>query len=172
MEEHRITVEDIERVTVHLPDIYLRPHQYDPSPDTFWEGIYSVQWGTALGILGVEPGHDWFTEERFGDPAARAMARRIEIVEDPEGSKVFAARRFHEVRNTVELHARGRTYSKAALMYDVLGSPGYPMPEDMFEDKFHRLSDPAIGHERAESLLGALRGLASISNANDLAELF
>ena len=172
MEEHGITVEDIERVTVHLPDIYLRPHQYDPSPDTFWEGIYSVQWGTALGILGVEPGHDWFTEKRFGDPAARAMARRIEIVEDPEGSKVFAARRFHEVRNTVELHARGRTFSKAALMYDVLGSPGYPMPEDMFEDKFHRLSDPAIGHERAEALLGALRGLASISNANDLAGLF
>ena len=172
MRDHGIAVEDIERITVHLPDIYLRPHQYDPAPRTFWEGIYSVQWGTALGILGVEPGHEWFTEERFADPVARNMARRIEIVEDPEGSKVFAARRFHEVPNTVELRASDRTYTKSALMSDILGSPGCPMPTDMLEDKFHRLTDPAIGHRRAEVLLGALYDLTSIADANDLAELF
>ena len=172
MEEHGIAAEDIEQVTVHLPDVYLRPHQYDPEPRSFWEGIYSVQWGTALGILRVEPGHDWFTEERFADPVAREMARRIEIVEDPEGSEVFGARRFHEVRNTVELRARGRTYARSALMYDVLGSSGRPMPKAMLEDKFHRLTDPTLGHDRATTLLEALYGLTSVSNANDLAELF
>ena len=172
MEEHGVAVGDIERITVHLPDVYLRPHQYDPAPRSYWEGIYSVQWGTALGILGVEPGHEWFTEERFADPVAREMARRIEIVEDPEGSKVFAARRFHQVRNTVELRAGGRTYTKSALMGDILGSPGRPMPKATLEDKFHRLADPAIGHSRAASLMEALCGLTSISDANDLAEMF
>ena len=43
MDEHGIGVEEIDRITVHLPDIYLRPHQYDPAPRTYWEGIYSVQ---------------------------------------------------------------------------------------------------------------------------------
>ena len=172
MDEHGLSAGDIEQVTVHLPDIYLRPHQYDPAPRSFWEGIYSVQWGTALGILGVEPGHEWFTEERLTDPVARGMARRIELVEDPEGSKVFAARRFHEVPNTVELRVGGRTYTKSALMYDILGSPGRPMPKAMLDNKFHRLADPAIGNDRAGVLLEALYDLTSISNANDLAELF
>ena len=172
MAEHGLGVEDVELVTVHLPDIYLRPHQFDPAPRTFWEGIYSVQWGTALGILGVEPGHDWFTEERFADPAVREVARRIRIVEDPKGSEVFAARRFHEVPNTVEVRAGGRTYTRSALMYNVLGSPGRPMPEEMLEEKFHRLTDPAIGPERAADLLEGLNQLQSVADANYLAELF
>ena len=100
------------------------------------------------------------------------MARRIEIVEDPEGSKVFAARRFHEVPNTVELQAGGRTYTRSALTSDILGSPSRPMPTEMLEDKFHRLAGPAIGHDRAEVLLEALYNLTSIADANDLAELF
>ena len=51
MEEHDIEVDDIEQITVHLPWIYRKPHQYNPSPEGYWEAIYSVQWGTALGIL-------------------------------------------------------------------------------------------------------------------------
>ena len=172
MEEHGLEVGDIERITVHLPDIYLRPHQYEPAPRTYWEGIYSVQWGTALGILGVTPGHEWFTDERFADPAARGLAARIEIVEDPVGTEVFAARRFHEVPNTVELRAGGRTYTKSVVMSRVLGSPGRPMPAGMIEDKFHRLADPAIGPGRAKRLLEALGDFRSISDANELADLF
>ena len=117
-------------------------------------------------------GHEWFTDERFADPVARNMARRIEIVEDPQGSKVFADRRFHEVPNAVELQAGGRTYTRSALMSDILGSPSRPMPTEMLEDKFHRLTGPATGHDRAEVLLEALYDLASITDANDLAELF
>ena len=172
MQEHGLTIEDIERITVHLPEIYLRPHQYVAAPRTYLEGSCSIQRRTALGILGAVPGHEWFTEERFADPVARDMASRIEIVEDPEGSEVFAARRFYEVPNTVELHAGGRTYTKSALMSNILGSPGYPMPTEMIEDKFHRLTDPAIGHGRAELLLEALNKLTSITDANELAELF
>ena len=56
-------------------------------------------------------------------------------------------------------------------MSDILGIPSHPMPKAMLEDKFHRLTDPAIGHDRAEVLLEALYDLTSITDANDLAEL-
>ena len=138
MQEHGLTIEDIERITVHLPEIYLRPHQYVAAPRTYLEGSCSIQRRTALGILGAVPGHEWFTEERFADPVARDMASRIEIVEDPEGSEVFAAPGASTRCPTPwSFMPAAVTYTKSALMSNILGSPGYPMPTEMIEDKFH-----------------------------------
>ena len=70
MEEHGLAVGDIEHIVVHLPWIYLKPHQFEPDPQSFLEGIYSIQWGTALGIMGLEAGAGWFTDEQLADEAA------------------------------------------------------------------------------------------------------
>ena len=172
MEEHDIEVDDIEQITVHLPWIYRKPHQYNPSPEGYWEAIYSVQWGTALGILDIEPGHEWFTEERLADPVVRDLASRIEILEDKDSSKVFEARKFAQVRDTVEVRARGETFTKSVLMHDVLGSAGKPMPREMLEAKFLRLTEPEIGAKAAGALLATLGDMESVGDANELAALF
>ena len=72
--EHDLSLDEIDRITLGLPAFYLKPHMFEPSPETYWEAIYSVQWAAALAILDVEPGPEWFTEERLANPVVRQLA--------------------------------------------------------------------------------------------------
>ena len=57
---------EISRMEVGLPHIYTIPHQSDPSPDTFWESIYSAQWAISMVAHRVPPGPDWCTSRTVG----------------------------------------------------------------------------------------------------------
>ena len=170
--ENAIAVDEIEGVTVFLPSFYLQPHLFDPTPETYWEAIYSVQWGTAMGILDIEPGPAWYTEEQLADPAARAMAARIEIKADEQATEIWEARQLAKVPNRVEIVARGETFTRSIILHDVLGGPGDPMPIEMLDDKFLRQAVPMVGETRARELLTTLWNFESVTDANELAELF
>ena len=128
--EHDLSLHEIDRIRLGLPAFYLKPHMFDPAPETYWEGIYSVQWAAALAILDVEPGPAWFTEERLADPAARGLAARIEIEEDRESTRIWDSRYLADVINTVTISARGQTHRRSVTMRNAIGGPGNPMPKE------------------------------------------
>ena len=170
--EYALSVGEIDRIVLGLPAFYLKPHMFDPSPRTYWEAIYSVQWAAALAILDVEPGAEWFTGERLADPVARRLAARIEIEEDRESTRIWDSRYLADVINTVTISARGQTHRRSVTMRNAIGGPGNPMPKEVLDDKFLRQVRPVVGGERANRLIEALWSLESIPNVKDLAALF
>lgn len=169
--EHRLSVDEIDRIVLGLPRFYLKPHMFDPSPSTYWEAIYSVQWAAALAILEVVPGPEWFTEERLADPAARRLAARIEIEEDRASTRIWDSRHLADVINTVTISARGRTHHRSVTMRNAIGGPGNPMPKAMLDDKFLRQVLPLIGDTRGSRLLEAMWSIEHLASARDLALL-
>ena len=163
-----IAVEEIERITARLPSIYLDAHQFEPSPENYWEAIYSTQWGITMRAMRVPPGREWFTPERLGDNTARRLCAKVEIVEDPEATRARNEKRRGEMANTVEIHARGRIFRESILMRDVPGSSGTPMTESVFKGKFLSLVEPGLGAERAADLYKALSGIDSLADVRCL----
>ena len=170
--EHDLSLDELDRVVLGLPAFYLRPHMFDPSPETYWEAIYSVQWAAALVLLDAEPGPGWFTPDRLADPAARQWASRIEIEEHEDSTRHWESRHLADVINTVEVHARGESHRRSVTMRNAIGGPGNPMTRDMLEGKFLRQVGPVIGDGAARHLLDALRSIGSLPDANRLASLF
>jgi 2-methylcitrate dehydratase PrpD len=169
--EEKIAPDEIARIRLHLADLYTIPHQFDPSPDEYWQAIYSVQWGTAMVVLGLPPGPAWYAPERLKDPVARALAKKVELAEDPAASEAIRTKRWLDIPNTLELHARGRVFKERVVFHDVLGSPRAPMPPAVFEGKFKRLAGGVIGENRAASLLGAMQGFENAPDINNVAAL-
>lgn len=164
MAEHAIKPAEIERVVLGLADIYLMPHQDDPAPDDYWQAIYSVQWNLAMALLGVPPGPAWSNAATLRDPAARALAARVELKEDAEATKAMRALCWLDLPNTIEIHVRGRVFRDRILFHDVLGSPAAPMPPAMFDGKFRGLVAPALGATAADRLLAALQDIEMVED--------
>ncbi len=171
MAEHALKPEQIERVVLGLADIYLMPHQNDPAPEDYWQAIYSVQWNLAMALLGVPPGPAWSDATRLRDPAARALAARVELMEDPEATRVMRTLRWLDLPNSIELHAAGRVFRDRILFHDVLGSPDTPMPPAMFDGKFLGLVTPALGAGRAAQLLAALHAIEEVEDIRTITQL-
>ena len=170
--EHNLSLDEIDRITLGLPAFYLKPHMFEPSPETYWEAIYSVQWAAAIALLDVEPGPEWFTEQRLVDPTARELAASIEIEEDKASTRIWDSRYLADVINTVEIRARGRTIRRSVTMCNAIGGPGKPIPREMLDSKFLRQVRPEIGDERAARLLEALWSVESVHSAKELAALY
>lgn len=173
MARERLEPDDIAGVACGLADIYLVPHQTDPAPDDHWQAIFSVEWSLAMAILDLPPGPAWSAPETLADPRARALARRITAHELPEASAAFRSRDWRDLPNTVRLTTTdGRTFEDRIVYRDVLGSPGNPMPQAMFDAKFLRLAGMALDRDAARAALAALKGIATCPDINDLTRHF
>lgn len=167
-QEEVLDPRDIDRVVLHLPDVYLLPHQSDPAPDDYWQAIYSVQWATAMVLLGVPPGPAWFAPDRLADPVARELAGRVHLVESPQASSCFASRRWLDIPTALEVHTSSRVHRAEIVHRDVLGTPQTPMPLQRFEAKFLRLTEPYLGRATAAALFA---GLSAIEDCQDVGAL-
>ncbi len=170
--EHKIDPRKITKIRLHLSNMYTRPWQWEPSPDTYWEAIYSSQWAAAMIVQGIPAGPKWVSAEQLADPFSRRLARAVEVIEDPEASRAYWELRWMEIRGSAEVEADGRVYSSKTLtMRDAYGSPGMDMPEEMVESKFMESTSLSLGVDRARRLLDALRRIEEANDINDLAAL-
>lgn len=169
VEREGIAAEDIDRIIVRLPNIYLIPHQYNPDPTSYWEAIYSTQWGVTMSALGIEPGPEWFTDERLRDKSARTLLGKVEIIEDPESTRARNEKRRADMANTIQIHVGSQVFSERILMRDVWGNSATPMPDDVFTGKFLSLAGRSLGPPGARELLGLLDKIEDVADVNDIA---
>ena len=168
VEANEVDPGEITAIEVGLPHIYTIPHQSDPSPDTFWESIYSAQWAVAMVAHRVPPGPDWCTPERLADPSLRALAERVRIVEHPPATAALLRKDFLAVDGWVRLETGGRVLTGAKTMAETYGSPTTPMTPAMLREKFLRVTEPTLGPRRAEA---AWERLNEIDEVDDVREL-
>ena len=165
--EH-LSPDDIQSIRVGLPDLYTIPHQDDPAPDTYWQGIYSAPWAISMCVHGIAPGPDWLTIERLADPSCRNIAAKVEIVEHPPASKAVAAKDFLAVEGWVELTTGKGIYKESKTMANTAGSPTTPLTREQLTNKFKQLVEPDLGLDGTGHLLDALNELDSCDNINTI----
>ena len=168
VEANEVFPAEITRVEVGLPHIYTIPHQSDPSPDTFWESIYSAQWAISMVAHRVPPGPDWCNGERLADPSSRALAERVRIVEHPQATAALARKDFLAVDGWVRIETAGRVLTAAKSMAETYGSPATPMTPAMLREKFLRVSEPTLGRPRTEAAWDQLNQVDEVDDIRDL----
>ncbi|MBM3502578.1 MAG: MmgE/PrpD family protein [Alphaproteobacteria bacterium] len=169
--EHRIDPASVTRLRVYLPSIYLIPLQFEPSPDTYFEAIYSVHWAVAMAVLGVPTGTSWVTKERLADPVSRRMAAMVEVIEDPESTKAFNELRWLDISGAAEIEAGGNVYRGERRLRDTYGSPAAPMTQAMVENKFMDATSRSMPAAKARTLFAALQTIERVADVNDIAKL-
>ena len=174
VEEHEIDPHEVTAVRLRLPYMSLVPHQIDPSPDDYWQAIYSTNWGAAMVLQRLAAGPQWVTKERISDPLSRRMAAMVEVIEDPESSQIYRDRITRgraAVRGTAEVETEGRTYRATRTLGETYGSPGKEMTASMVEVKFHECTSTSLSRDQASHLLQSLRRIEEINDVNDVGEL-
>ena len=168
VEANEVDPAGITRIEAGLPHIYTIPHQSDPSPDTFWESIYSAQWAISMVAHRVPPGPEWCSTERLADPSARALSERVRIVEHPPATAALLRKDFLAVDGWVRLETAGQVFTAAKSMAETYGSPTTPMTPEMLEEKFLRVSEPTLGRRRTQA---AWSRLIRVDECDDIREL-
>jgi 2-methylcitrate dehydratase PrpD len=161
----------VTRVRVWLPAIYLIPHQFEPAPDRYFEALYSTQWAMAMTLQGIPPGTNWVTAERLADPLSRALAKKVEIIEDREATRAFDELRWLDIAGTVEVEAAGRTHRGRRTLGQTYGSPDMPMTPAMVEAKFMDATARSLPPARAQALYSALLSIDSVDDIGTIADL-
>lgn len=166
-----IDAQAVTAVRLKLSAMYLRPHQWEPAPNVFFEAIYSTQWAVSMLLQQLPPGPKWVTVERLTDPFSRALASKVTITEDADSTKAYGELRPHDVNGIVEIDVGNETLHARTTMGQVYGSGHKPMPAAMQEQKFMEATSLNLTPAKARELLAALRGFEAVGRVKDLAPI-
>ena len=169
--DRRIDADTVTGLRLHLSNMYQRAWLNEPSPETYWEAIYSTQWAAAMVLQGIPAGPKWVTADRLADPLSRRLAAMVQITEDPVASQAYWDLDWLAIRGTAEVDVAGQTHKAMCTMRETWGSPGMDMPDAMVEEKFVECTSVRRPSAPPLQLLQALRRVDTIDNINDVAAL-
>lgn len=161
MQEHRISADDVERITAIMPDDRLHVVSDREIPDICLQHLLAV---TLIdGTLTFASSHD---EERMRDPAVLAMRQRIQAVPSPELTAAKPAR-----QAIIELSLKnGTTISRRT--HAVLGTPDNPMSTADVIAKAEDLVAPVVGADKAKQLSERIMAIEDLDDVRALRPLF
>jgi 2-methylcitrate dehydratase PrpD len=133
-------------------------------PENIIDAQFNLPYLVALEISGRSP--SWgLSETDLHRDDVRDLARKVEVVAEPEADSAFFERR--AMPSAVELHLAGGKVLSASLETP-RGGPGQRMSREGLLEKFHRLVDPVWGPERAERFAETVRGLEEVEDIASL----
>lgn len=168
MERRPIDARKVTAVRLQLSAMYLRPHQWEPAPENFWQAIYSTQWATSMLLQRIPAGPQWVTPERLADPFSRALAARVTITEDTASTEAYGNLRPHDVNGIVEIDVDDETLHARTTMGQVYGSGHKPMPAAMQEAKFFEATSLNLKPAQAKALWEKLQGFEAVGDVNEV----
>jgi 2-methylcitrate dehydratase PrpD len=80
------------RIRVHVPEAYARMIAGPPLPDSRLSRVSSARWNVALALLAPDELHDVARGRAVDDPQLAPVAAGVEVLADPELSRLFPAR--------------------------------------------------------------------------------
>ena len=165
--EHGIKAEEIERVTMGLPNkgmlLVGAPLARKQNPQNVVDGQFS---GPFVVSAALTKGHmGWDSYEHLNDNDIRAMMPKVICEEDPEIQAEFPA----YMSGKVTIRARGQDFVKKVVIPK--GEPANFLTEAELRAKFHGLADAVLGHERAAQLADAVLNLDKSGDVNAMMRL-
>jgi 2-methylcitrate dehydratase PrpD len=145
---------------------YARAQNANPLPRDTMGAQFSIPYCVALALT-ADPGDPaMYAPEAIDDPLRRELARRVEIVIDPEMEaaypKHYGARVYLELEGGVS-----RTSSKL----DPHGMPADPCTEAEVLEKFRRLATRVKSEEDAQSIIKTVQRTERLQRITELTQL-
>ena len=158
--EHGIAPEDVASIDAQVNPLVLELMNR-AEPKRGLEGKFSFQHCAAAALVDGA-GHDaQFSDARVADPVISAVRSRVSAVVDE-------AMREDEVRLSITLTS-GAVHS--IYVEHATGSPENPMTDSTLEAKYRSLAGEALPSSQVEELLGAVWGLDSAPDVEQVVRL-
>lgn len=154
MREHRLGIDDIDRVIAGIPSVVQTQTGFDYHADSVLNAQMSLRYNIAVAMCDGQAYLEQFTPERIVESRTVALAQRVEIEIDPEIDRAYP----EIYGGRVSVVTRGGQRISQRVDYS-RGMPENPMPYDEVERKFMSLAAVAVGPERAADILALANGV-------------
>ena len=160
----RIRPEDVREVEVYTYS--LAAQLCDPEPMNTLAGKFSIPFAVATTLVHGHSGVPCFTPEAIHNRAARELAKKVRVVEDPELTAMMPDRRPSRV--VVKLTDGSELKAEAFVNK---GDFEDPYSADDLLEKFYELANPVWGQETARAIFTAIEDLDKIQDVRELTHL-
>ena len=161
--EHPVAPDDVERITVAVPDpgvpLVLEPVEAKRDPRTEYDAKFSLQYSIAALLVHGRVGVETYTERAIRDPAVLGLASRVEHV--PRAFPTYP----RSFPGWVRIETRAGAVRERELEHQ-RGGPDNPMSADEVVAKFR--ANAALALE-AEAIAALERAVLSLEQQDDLA---
>jgi 2-methylcitrate dehydratase PrpD len=120
----------------------------------------------AATLFNRSAGPEIFKQDMLENETILNLSQRINVTEDKSFTDMTPGRR----PARVVIHFKDGTQVENTV-YGSKGDPDQPMSPAELKDKFHQLSDPVLGRDRAESAWGIMGELEEHETLNELMTL-
>jgi 2-methylcitrate dehydratase PrpD len=155
---------DVESVDVETYS--LAAQLCDRNPQNMLAAKFSIPFAVATLLVHGRTDVTCFTPEAVRSEAVQALAKRVEVKEDPRLTAMMPARRPSRVRVTLK---SGETLEAEVTMNKGDFEDPYG-PADL-EKKYFSLADPVWGHAKAEGIRSQVMALEKVKDINQVTSL-
>jgi 2-methylcitrate dehydratase PrpD len=148
MREHRLEIDDIERIVAGIPSVVNTQTGFDYRADSVLNAQMSLRYNIAVALMDGQAYLEQFTPARIVEPRVVALSQRVDIEIDPDIDRAYPE--IYGGRVTLVLRG-GRSHTHR-VDYS-LGMPENPMPHSAIESKYLSLAGAAVGQEPARRIL-------------------
>jgi 2-methylcitrate dehydratase PrpD len=173
IEDREVALENI--ATIRVEGFHEMVRLGAELPTTTEEAQFNVAWPVAAMVVDGEIGPAQMLEDRLDDPALRAVARKVELVEsealnelcrlyeqgDPRGR--FASR--------VTVVLQDGTSLESGLVDEGSRFPNPPWEQERLEEKFRWLTGHVLDEARREQVLQMAWRFEAVPDVRDLTDL-
>ena len=161
MWEHRFKADDLEKLTVRMPDKELGIVNNRDMPDINVQHLLTLM--LLDGNVTFASAHDY---ARMRNPRVLKLRSRIEAIGDP--AMTDPERRWRCAMHIVLKDGRALTHQTMAAK----GGVDSPLGREDEEEKALDLMTPILGAKRSKALVGALLSIEKVKNARDFRKLY
>ncbi|MBI4195688.1 MAG: MmgE/PrpD family protein [Betaproteobacteria bacterium] len=155
--EHGLSVDNVERIVVRLPEDGARIVNDRSMPDVNCQHIIAL--ALVKGTVSFEDSHSY---ERMADPKVRAAKEHVQLIADPALMDPAAPR-----SGRVEVTFRdGRTVSH--FTRHAPGTQENPLDTEGVNAKARLLMEPALGAAQTEEIIRRVNALEDVGNMREL----
>jgi 2-methylcitrate dehydratase PrpD len=160
LRQHKLSVDNVERIVVRLPEDGARIVNDRSMPDVNCQHIIAL--ALVEGAVSFEHSHSY---ERMADPKVLAAKQRVRLIADRELMDRAAPR-----SGRVEVTLRnGQTLSQ--FTRHPPGTKENPLNTERVNEKARLLMTPVVGAERTEKLIRRVNALESLGDVRELLRL-
>jgi len=166
VKENDLKPEDIVKITNRTYNT-VKTHFSNYEPKTVMAARLSVPYCIAVCAAKRKGSLDAFHEDTINDPTVQEMLKKVEIVADPELTKLYP----EKFPSQIEIITRdGRVFK--GEMYYAKGSPKNPFTDEEVNEKFRTLAEPILGSAKVREIIAMAANLEDVKDIREFTRLF
>jgi 2-methylcitrate dehydratase PrpD len=163
---HVFSAAEVEKIRVKTAGSVVVQCGFEYRASGIVQAQMSLQYIVAVTVLEGAPLLEQFSEEKIADPRVLDLARRVQIVADPEIDRVYPDRYANRVEIVLQDGRRFET-----RVDDAKGSTARPLSLQEVAAKFRSLTSGALSPNQAENVIETVGSLEQLADIRDLTRL-